>query len=183
MANPATVAGNLQLTGTSKITGGVAGGSQVESVQIGQNSFPALNPQVSQATATSTVGQATKHYQTQVTVGSSAQQTVALTGLTDGLGDAIVFTNVKMVLAVIVSPDGAKKIAMGPQGVASGWYSPFVGTTTNGATLASIGFTEVGWLGSTLATTGYTAGAGNYQLVLQNMSATTCACQLLIWGS
>ncbi len=183
MANPATVQGNLQITGTSKITGGLAGGAQSENVQIGQNSFPAINPQVTQAAAAGAVGQATKHYQSQITLAASGQSSVALTGLTDGIGDAISFTNVKLVLAAVVSPNGTKKIAMGPNGVANGWYSPFSAVTTNGATLTSVVFTEEAMLGSTLATTGWSAGAGNYNLNFQECSGTTTTVQLLLWGN
>lgn len=180
---PATVAGNLQLSGTSKITGGIAGAAQAENVQVGQNTFPTLNPQVTQAAAAAAVGQATKAYQGQVTVGASSQATVALTGLTDGLGDSIAFTNIKMLLGCVLTPGSTKSVAMGPMGIANGWYTPFSAVTTNGATLASINFTDVGWLSSTLATTGFSAGAGNYQLGIQNLTANTATVQLLIWGN
>lgn len=180
---PSTLTGNLQLSGTSKITGGIAGGSQQENVQVGQNTFPTINPQVTQAAAAGAVGQCTKHYQGQVTVGASSQSTLALTGLTDGLGDSISFTNIKMLAAAILSPGGTKSVAIGAMGIANGWYSPFAAVTTNGATLAGIAVGDCAWLSSTLATTGFTAGAGNYQLGIQNLTATTATVQILIWGN
>lgn len=183
MANPATVAGSLTISGTSKITGGIAGGLQSESVQVGQNNFPAINLTVTQAAAAGTTGQATKHYQAQVTLGASSSSSVALTSLTDGLGDAISFTNVKMVLAAIATYGSTKRVVMGANGVANGWYSPFAGITTNGATMAGVPFTDLVKLGSTVATTGYTAGAGNYNLNFQETAGVTTTVQVLIWGN
>ena len=183
MSFPATFTGSLQLTGTSKITNTNTGAAPAENVQIGQNSFGNIQLQATQAAASGSTGQCKGHYVAQVTLASSGQSTVALTGFTDSLGDSVSLTNIKMVLASIQSANGTKRVAIGPQGVSNGWYTPFSAITTNGATLAAVNFTEVCWIGSTLASTGFSAGAGNYQLVLQETSGTTTTCQLLIWGS
>jgi hypothetical protein len=179
MAVPATMTGNLSLTGTSKITGAVAGSTPTDSVQIGQSTFPSINPNVTQAAASGSTGQCTWHYPKQYTLASSAQQTVALTGLVDNLGNSLTVTQIKMAMVAIVSPDGAKKIRVGPQGVASAWQGPFGGVTTTSYDQ----FTELWLASSTLATTGYTVGAGAYQFVLQEVVGTTTTVQILLWGA
>ncbi len=185
MAFPSTFAGSLQITGTSKITNVSTGSAPSDALTIGQNGFGAINLVATQAAAAGATGQAKGHYDAQVTLAASGTGSVALTGFTDNLGDAISLTNVKMVLASVqaTSVGSGKRVAMGALGVANGWYSPFSAVTTNGATLAGVQFTEVALLGSTLATTGYTAGAGNYGLNFQETAGTTTVVQLLIWGN
>lgn len=178
--SPQTMAGNLQITGTSVITGAATGGQQKENVQIGQNGFPTINPQVTQAAASGSTGQCTKHYQSQVVVAASGQSTVNLTGLTDGIGDSIAMTNIKMILVSIVSADGSKKLRVGPQGTANGWVGPFgtAATTSAFEDVRGTYFNEC-----TLATTGWTAGAGAYVLPLQEVTGVTTTAQVLIWGN
>jgi hypothetical protein len=173
----ATLSGNLQLTGTVKSTLGVAGGNDGYQVQPGQNSFPYVNPQATQAAASGLVGQCTKEYQVQLVIANGGSNNLDLQALSGGSGNCTSFSNLKFILAQILSPDGTKTVKLGPQSVSNAFVGPFDAATDG------LSFTSSLMIDNTLSSAGYTVDGSHHYLGLSNPSATSLTVQILLWGN
>ena|GEM_PF-526695 len=73
-------------------------------------------------------GQVDKLYIGKRTLAATTFDNIDLAGsLVDGLGNTLAFTNLKLALAAIVTPDGTKAIRVGPQGQANAFQGPWGG--------------------------------------------------------
>lgn len=74
--------------------------------------------------------QANQCYYAQRTVATVTADNLDLSGsLLDPLGNTINLTTVKLIVVAIDTPDGTKKLRVGPQAVANAWQGPFGGVT------------------------------------------------------
>lgn len=128
MAN--TLSGSLTVSGNSSITqttGSGVNSSNMAGVTPGSNTFPEMVTSLSNGTGS---GQANEQFAKSYDITTGANQDLDLTGtaLQNGLGENIAFTAIKLFVVAIHSPDGTKKVRVGPQGVANAWQGPYGGT-------------------------------------------------------
>lgn len=94
-------------------------------VQSGQNSFPDMSVEITDGTGAS---QANRWYRSQQTLAAGANLDLDLAGgITDPFGATVTFTAVKWIILAVVSPDGAKSLRIGPQGLANAFQGPHGG--------------------------------------------------------
>lgn len=110
--------------------------------------------------------------------GTTADNLDLAGGLTNGLGQVLTFTKVKYLLLAINSPDGAKKLDLGPKGASNPFIGPWAGGS--GATVYDEVYevyenrnTFSGW--TVTATTGDILG-------IYNPGATTVTYTIFIIG-
>ena len=112
------LAGSFNVTGSLIQSGTPPDSAVSDTVQIGGNGFPAINPQIAQGTG---AGQCQWQYHGQRTVAATTFDTLNLYlasgGLVDQLGNPITATGLKLFLLEIVNADGIMSLRVGPQGV------------------------------------------------------------------
>lgn len=118
---------NVDLTATGNIQASSDITEAQETVQIGSNSFDSLALSFSFGTGDN---QAKNIYCKKLTVTASGNQDLDLAGgITNNLGETITFTQVKLLIIAIDSPDGTKVVRVGPQSVSNAWQGPFGDTS------------------------------------------------------
>ncbi len=96
------------------------------SVTFGGVNMPALNVSLAYGTGS---GQANWVYYASRTVSATTADNLDLSGsLTDGLGNTISATKLKLLVVAVSAPDGTKTIRVGPRGVANTFQGPWGGT-------------------------------------------------------
>jgi hypothetical protein len=124
-------------------------------------------------------GQVNQVFIAQRTVGAGANDNLDLSGvLTSPIGDSIAFTKVKLLVIAIESPDGTKKLKIGPNNVSNAFQGPF------GAVTANVYLEMTNWL--TLINepvVGYTVTPGTADLlVINNPGAGAVTYDIAIFG-
>ncbi len=115
MAN--TLAASFALTGSGTLTKTDTVGAPVDALSFGANNLPAVSISISDGTG---ANQCNEWWRDLRTVGASSNDDLDLYGvLTNGLGQTIQFTGIKVFFLAIASPDGTKKLRIGPQGVSN----------------------------------------------------------------
>lgn len=96
-----------------------------DSFSSGGATFPSLSANFLDGT---NAGQANKSYRVQQSIAANTTVHFDLTNsLVDAFGVILNFTKIKCVLVAIVSPDGSKKLRIGPMGETNAWQGPFGG--------------------------------------------------------
>lgn len=96
-----------------------------DSFSSGGATFPAMSASFTMGT---NAGQANKSYRVQQSIAANTTVHFDLTNsLVDSFGVTLNFTKIKSVLVAIISPDGSKKLRIGPQNAANAWQGPFGG--------------------------------------------------------
>lgn len=171
-----TFSGIFSLTGNAQI---VAADGAVWSPQ-GAVTIGSGFPAVSTGNLANGTGnqQANTLYVSQFSVSAGGNTDIDLAGgLTDFRGNTITFTAIKMLLLAISSPDGTKKLRVGPQGVSNAAQLWFGGV---GATVYEEVFDAVcRW--NTYAGWGVTAGTGDI-LRVNNPGAGAVSANLILIG-
>lgn len=109
----------LTITAEGKLRGivrdGTSGGTIAKTFSA--NSIPALSVSLTYGTGS---GQANWWYYASRTVATVTADNLDLSGsLTDGLGNTISATKLKLLVVAISSPDGTKSLRVGPRGVSN----------------------------------------------------------------
>jgi hypothetical protein len=117
----------FSLTGSGILTAALDVESPTSQVAIGQGGFPAVGFSLTYGTGNL---QAQSWWSDKRTVAAGATDSIDLNGggLVGPLGAAVNFTNVKVVIIAIDTPDGVKLLRVGPQGVANAAQLGFGGT-------------------------------------------------------
>ena len=149
---------------------------RVDSVTAGVNDFPSLSIDYTDGTSSN---QAKTYFVDQRTLAGTTNDDLDLAGsLTDPFGTTITFTVIKEIIIAIVSPNGTKKLRVGPQGVANAWQGPFGG-------VAAANYLEFfhHWKMPSEPYTGYavTAGTGDI-LRINNPTGSSIDYAILIVG-
>jgi hypothetical protein len=177
MAN--TFTGSLSLAAMLSLskntaTPGVNSGNVLRLVS-GSNTFPSLSSDIANGTGS---GQANQLYAKSFTITTGSNQDLDLAGsLANEFGETITFAKIKGIIVCIASPDGTKKVRVGPQGVANGAQLWFGGT---GATVYEE-VEEVLVRGAKY--TGWTVVAGTDVLRINNPTASSVTVHIALWGT
>ena len=149
---------------------------RVDSVTAGVNDFPSLAIDYTDGTSSN---QAKTYFIDSRALAATTTESLDLAGsLADPFGTTITFTVIKEIVIAIVSPDGSKKLRVGPQNVANAWQGPFGGT---GATVYIEFFHH--WKMPSEPYTGYTVTAGTGDLlVINNPTASSITYGIIIVG-
>jgi hypothetical protein len=123
-----TLAANLRISGSGSLTANET--VQLASVPavfgIGSNGFSSWEYALTNGTGS---GNANEVYIGRHTITAGGGSSIDLAGsLTNPLGQTITFATIKALLIIVRSPDGTKKVLVGPQNVANTWQGPFGGT-------------------------------------------------------
>ena len=143
--------------------------------KFGALSVPELSISLTYGT---TSGKANWAYYASRTVATVTADNLDLSGsLTDGLGNTISATKLKLLVVAISSPNGTKALRVGPRGVANTFQGPWGGTGAtvyNEVTHWHVGYEPVaGWT--------ITAGTGDI-LGIYNSSAGSVTYSILMAG-
>jgi hypothetical protein len=119
----------LNLTGSGTLSGTAGITTPASVLSIGQN-WPAMQTKLTYGTASL---QAKNWVMQQRTLGAGLNDDLDLAGgLANELGDAgIIFLAVKVLLIAIISPDGVKKLKVGPGAAGAAVANAFVGPWAN----------------------------------------------------
>ncbi len=143
--------------------------------RFGVVSVPELGVSLSYGTGS---GQANWAYYASRTVATVTADNLDLSGsLTDGLGNTISATKLKLLVVAVASPDGTKKIRVGPRGVSNAAQLNFGG-------VASTDYQDVThWHVLYEPVAGYTITAGSADVLgLYNPSAGSVTYSILMAG-
>lgn len=150
----------VSISGDLKLSAFWRDGTSLASLRrrFGANSIPALDLSVSYGTGS---GQVSWVYFTTGSLAATTAANVDLSGsVTDGLGNTVSATKLKILIVAVTSPDGSKRIRVGPRGVANAAQLNFGG-------VASTDYIDVyDWCPVVLeTTTGFTITAGTGDIV------------------
>lgn len=170
------LAETVTLSGTGVYTGAAGLGQATGSLNPGQGTWSAMSSALTFGTGS---GQVNQVYIAQRTVGATTNDNLDLSGsLLSPVGDSITFTKIKLLMINIESPDGTKKLQVGPNAVANAFQGPFGALTAN----VYIEVTNFATLINE-PVTGYTVTAGTADiLVLRNPTAGSVTYDILIMG-
>ena len=119
--------GTLSISGTNKLRAYIQDSASAAALlrTFGDDSWPALSLGLEFGSAT---GLANKAVITRRTVAATTYDNLDLSGsLVDGLGNTTSFTFLKLAIVALVSPDGTKKVRVGPQNQSNAWQGPWGG--------------------------------------------------------
>lgn len=116
----------VRVTGTGSITDALAALSQ--GANLGGSILPQLRTRYTYGTGD---GQVNKWYLAKRTLPATTYDDLNLTSGLTALGTTQAFTKLKLVLVAVVSPDGAKKLRVGPQGRTNAAQLWFQATSAN----------------------------------------------------
>jgi len=124
----------LSFTGTGFLTAPADGSNPRETINLGTGSWPQLYADFATGVLStpfaSGAGQCNQWWSSLRTVAPTTADNLDMaSGLTNNLGQAIVFTAVKFILISLaaINVDGVGKLRVGPQGITHGWQGPFGG--------------------------------------------------------
>lgn len=92
---------------------------------FGQGVFPSRTWRLGYGTGS---GQGNQWYLARRTVNATTADNLDLAGVLTNLTGTITFSHIKRLLLRIVSPDGTKKLQVGPRNQANAWQGPWGGT-------------------------------------------------------
>lgn len=126
---------SLRLTGSGSHIGAASGSTPTEAWRLGLGDWGDLLRRfiygTSDTPSAEGYGYINQFYVGKRTLNAATTENLDLNaasgGLTNRLAQAIQFIKIKLLLVAVASPDGTKKIRIGPQGVANAWQGPFGG--------------------------------------------------------
>lgn len=141
--------------------------------KFGVLSVPTLSISLTYGTGS---GNANWAYYASRTVNATTADNLDLSGsLTDGLGNTISATKLKLLVIGIASPDGTKTLRVGPRGVANTFQGPWGGTASTDYVSVTTwhviyepvaGYTITGGTGDVLGIYNSSAGSLTYSILL-----------------
>lgn len=163
---------SLKMAGGGKLKGTSSAGANVEGFTLGVGVWDAIDLTLTNGTGSK---QGNLWWLAERTVSASANDDLDLAGvLVNGLGQTATFTKVKLILVQIDTPDGTKKLRIGPA-ASNGFVGPFGGTTPYEE------FTELKLCAERFAGWTVTAGTGDV-LRISNPGAGPVTYRILIVG-
>lgn len=123
------MASNLKLdiavTGSGVVYGPVGLTTPTEPIVLSQGNWPAMGLSLTYGAGNNQIKQV---WQAQRTVLAGANDDLDFSGvLVNGLGETLALIAVKLLLIAINTPDGIKKLRVGPQGLAQAFQGPWGG--------------------------------------------------------
>lgn len=147
--------------------------SLVESFSIGSNDFDSISTEWTNGTGNN---QANSLWTDERTLADTATDSLDLAGgLTDAFGATITFAVLKCILIAIDSPDGTKRLRVGPRSVANAFVGPF-GDASDFLTIYKQLYIEEPFTGWTV-----TSGTGDL-LIVNNNSGGSVTYRILLMG-
>lgn len=131
MSTTNTLTFSITTKGSGTLLGARKGTNRQGSFQIGSGDWPALLMAYINGTSdvpTGTSGQANQWFIDKRTCNAGSNDNLDMYGgLTNELGQTVQFAKIKLILIIVLNPDGTKKLLVGPQGVAHAFQGPFSG--------------------------------------------------------
>jgi len=168
-----TLGATFQTNANGTYVKGASQRSTQTAFQLGQNSMPPLVKTYTTGTGTD---QANKMFVNVYTIAGTTNQDLDLAGsLIDDQGNTLTFAAIKEILVIINSPDGTKKLEIGPAAVANAFIGPFADVSDKLTFFDHIRLSHpyAGWT--------VTAGTGDI-MRLRNSSATALDATVIIVG-
>ena len=117
----------MELTGRGSMAKGLDLSTPTDQVTFGQNNFDQMLTSITGIGTGSS--QANQWFHDERSILTTANDDLDLAGgLTSSFGETITFAIVKILVVAIDTPDGSKKLRVGPQAVANAWQGPWGGT-------------------------------------------------------
>lgn len=167
--------GSFEVSGSAKVTNALDLGTPVDAIAIGSTNFDEISISLKNGTGS---GQCNEHWHDERTVAAGATDNLDLSGgLTSGLGVAITFTSIKLIIIDIDTPLSTKSLRVGPRGQGQAAQLWFGGVAaTDYMTIArTLFFTEpiAGWT--------VTAGSADV-LGIYNSGSVSCTYRIYLAG-